>query len=41
MSFESGRINNELSGNLVRIYTGLDVADVLIDDLNQAQAKIM
>jgi cystathionine beta-lyase/cystathionine gamma-synthase len=40
MSFESGRANTEFKGNLVRIYTGLDEADVLIDDLNQALANI-
>jgi cystathionine beta-lyase/cystathionine gamma-synthase len=41
MSFNEGRTKEGYSGNLIRFYVGLDEADSLISDLDQAFDKIM
>jgi cystathionine beta-lyase/cystathionine gamma-synthase len=41
MSFDNKRTKEGYSGNLVRFYVGLDEAESLINDLDQAFKKIM
>ncbi len=41
MSFDNNRKKEEYSGNLVRLYVGLDEPDSLISDLDQAFKKII
>jgi cystathionine beta-lyase/cystathionine gamma-synthase len=40
MSFDEERTKEGYTGNLVRFYIGLDDADCLIKDINQAFDKI-
>ncbi len=39
-SFDAGRTKDGYTGNLIRLYIGLDDAESLISDLEQAFTKI-